>query len=142
MESKDFTITLLVNQTPAEVFKALLKVRGWWSGLYEESFEGNSEKTGDEFTFLAGGGVHYTKQKLVELVPDKKLVWLVTESNLSFVDKTDEWTGTKICFEISKEQDKTKVVFTHIGLVPEFECYNSCAPAWTQYVLENQLKLN
>jgi len=85
---------------------------------------------------LAGGDAHYTKQKLVELVPNKKLVWLVTEARLTFVDKTDEWNGTKLSFEISQEPGKTKIVFTHIGLVPEFECYDSCAPAWTQYIQE------
>ena len=136
MKDKNFTTTILVEQTPTAAYNAILNVRAWWSGLYGESFEGSSEKPGDEFSFLAGGGAHYTKQKLVELVPDKKVVWLVTEANLSFVDKTDEWKGTKISFEISREKNKTKIVFTHIGLVPEFECYDSCAPAWTQYMQE------
>lgn len=142
MKNKDFTTTILVKQTPHKVFEALLNVRGWWSGLYNESFEGKSEKTGDEFSFTAGGGAHYTKQKLVEAVPGKKLVWLVTDANLAFVDNTKEWVGTRLCFDISTEGDKTKIVFTHIGLVPEFECYNSCAPAWMQYVQEKRLNLN
>jgi len=136
MKNQDFTTTILVEQTPAAAYNAILNVRAWWSGLYGESFEGSSEKLGDEFSFLAGGGVHYTKQKLVELVPNKKVVWLVTEANLSFVEKTDEWNGTKISFEISQESGKTRIVFTHVGLVPEFECYDSCAPAWTQYMQE------
>jgi hypothetical protein len=136
MKNQDFTTTILVEQAPETVLNTLLNVRSWWSGLYDESFEGSSEKIGDEFSFLAGGGVHYTKQKLVELVPNKKIVWIVTESNLSFVDTTDEWTGTKISFDILPEGNKTKVVFTHIGLVPTFECYDSCAPAWTQYMQE------
>ncbi len=136
MKDKNFSTSILVEQSPAAAYKTILNVSAWWSGLYEESFEGSSEKLGDEFSFLAGGGVHYTKQKLVELVPNKKAVWLVTEANLSFVDKTDEWKGTKISFEISQEAGKTKIVFTHIGLVPEFECYDSCAPAWTQYMQE------
>lgn len=136
MTNQDFTTTIRVEQTPAEAYNAILNVRAWWSGLYAESFEGSSEKPGDEFSFLAGGGVHYTKQKLVELVPNKKVVWLVTEANLSFVDKTDEWEGTRISFDISEEAGKTKIVFTHIGLVPGFECYDSCAPAWTQYIQE------
>ncbi|WP_240348327.1 SRPBCC domain-containing protein [Longitalea arenae] len=136
MKDQDFTTTVLVKQTPAQAYKTILNVRAWWSGLYSESFEGSSDKLGDEFSFLAGGGVHYTKQKLVELVPDKKVVWLVTEANLSFVDKTDEWKGTRISFEISEESGKTKIVFKHIGLVPAFECYESCAPAWTQYMQE------
>lgn len=136
MKAQDFTNTIWVEQTPAAAYNTILNVRKWWSGLHDESFEGNSEKPGDEFSFHAGGGAHYTKQKLVEAVPDQKVVWLVTEANLSFVDKTDEWEGTRISFEISKEAGKTKIVFTHIGLVPAFECYNACAPAWTQYMQE------
>ena len=136
MENQDFSITLWVKQSPKEAFGVILSVRAWWSGLFGESFEGSSEKLGDEFSFLAGQGAHYSKQKLVELVPDKKVVWLVTESNLSFADKADEWNGTKISFEISPEQDGTRIVFTHIGLIPEFECYGSCAPAWTKYLQE------
>ena len=139
MNDQHFTTTILVDQQPAAVYNTILDVRSWWSGLYGETFEGSSEKQGDEFSFLAGGGMHYTKQKLVELVPNEKLVWLVTEANLSFVEKNDEWKGTKLMFEISPERDKTRVVFTHIGLVPEFQCYNSCAPAWTQYVQEKLL---
>lgn len=136
MNNQDFTTAIVVKQTPEEAFNTILNVRAWWSGLFEESFKGSSENVGDEFSFLAGGGVHYTKQKLVELVPNRKVVWLVTDANLSFVDKTDEWIGTKISFEIFQEHGETKIVFTHIGLVPEFECYDSCAPAWTQYIQE------
>ena len=139
MNDQHFTTTIQVDQQPAAVYNTILDVRSVWSGLYGETFEGNSEKQGDEFSFLAGGGMHYTKQKLVELVPNEKLVWLVTEANLSFVEKNDEWKGTKLMFEISPQRDKTRVVFTHIGLVPEFQCYNSCAPAWTQYVQEKLL---
>ena len=139
MQNQNFTTTLLVDQTTAEAFDAIKNVRGWWSGLHSEEFKGDSEKLNDEFTFRAGGGAHYTKQKLVELIPNKKITWLVTDSKLTFVEKQDEWTGTKISFDISKENNKTKIVFTHLGLVPEFECYGGCAPAWTQYIQERLL---
>ena len=84
MSKKDFTTTLLVSQTPEEVFKAVINVRSWWSGYYSEEFVGATEKLGDEFSFRAGEGAHYSKQKLVEIIPGKKLVWLITESELSF----------------------------------------------------------
>jgi hypothetical protein len=141
MENKNFTTAILVEQTSPEVFKTLLNVRAWWSGLFDESFEGGSEKLGDEFSFLAGGGVHYTKQKLVELIPNKKVTWLVTEARLTFVDDIDEWEGTKISFELFEEGNKTKVVFTHIGLVPQFQCYDACSSAWTQYIQEQLYNL-
>lgn len=138
MKTQNFTLTLLTDKTPQKVFEAIKNVRSWWSGFYSEEIIGDTENLNDEFSFRAGGDVHYTEHKLVEVIPDKKLVWLITKSNLNFTEKTDEWTGTKMIFDISKKGDKTQLTFTHEGLTPQVECYDACAPAWTQY-LENKL---
>ena len=138
MKTRDLTINILVDQTPEEVFNAVRNVRGWWSGYYTEEIKGDTEKLNDEFSFRAGSGAHYSKQKLVEVIPNKKIVWLVTDSKLDFLEKKDEWTSTKVIFDISVKDHKTQLIFTHEGLTPEVECYNSCAPAWTQY-LKNKL---
>lgn len=42
-----------------------------------------------------------------------------------------EWKNTDIMFEISKKGDKTEVHFTHIGLVPGYECYEVCFDGWS-----------
>lgn len=138
MATSDFRLTLLTEESPEKVFQAINNVRSWWSGYYSEEFKGDTEKLNDEFSFRAGGGAHYSKQKLIEVVPNKKIVWLITESELSFLEKTDEWTGTKVIFEISIEGGKTQLTFTHEGLTPKIECYDSCATAWKLYV-QNQL---
>ena len=129
MLTTDFTRTLTTSQSPEQVFQTVLNVRSWWSGYFAESFEGISTELNEEFIFHAGEGAHYSKQKLIELVPNKKVVWLVTESKLSFLEKQDEWTGTKIIFEISSEGDQTNVKFTHEGLTPASECFDNCTPA-------------
>jgi hypothetical protein len=141
MVTTDFTLPLSTERTPLEAFQAIKNVRAWWSGYYAEEIEGNTENLGDEFCFRAGEGVHYSKQKLVEEIPAKKLVWLVTESELSFVNQKQEWTGTRIIFDILEKEDRTEIVFTHEGLNPEFECYEACAPTWAQYLRNKLLPL-
>jgi hypothetical protein len=77
----------------------------------------------------------------VEVIPNKKVAWLVTDSSLNFVDNKTEWTGTKIIFDISEKNGKTQVRFTHLGLVPAYECFNSCSNAWTDIIRDGLRKL-
>ncbi len=128
-QEKEFTTAIVVDQSPAEVFDAVNNVRGWWQG----EIVGNTEKLNDAFTYRMSN-IHFSKQKIVEMIPAEKVVWLVTESNLSFVAQKDEWTNTSIQFDIHSEGGKTKLTFTHHGLVPAFECYGGCSGAWEQLI--------
>lgn len=130
-------MVLSVNKTPKEAFDAITDVRGWWSA----HLVGNSRKKGDEFEFRYED-IHYSKQKLIEVVPNKKIVWLVTESELAFLKKDKaEWNGTKVMFEISEKGKKTEIRFTHTGLVPGIECYKECSAGWSHYMKNSLIKL-
>ena len=91
----NYTVAIELEKPPDNVFNHLINdVSKFWP----EEFEGESAKLNDEFIFRSGDS-HYSKNKVLELVPGKKLVWLVTES----IRKTDnfEWTGTKMIFELT-----------------------------------------
>lgn len=133
---QDFTCSILVNQSAAEVFNAINNVSAWWQG----EIVGDNDKVNDEFEYRMED-IHFSKQEVVELVPNKKIVWLVTDSKLTFTKHQSEWTGTKICFEISKANDKTELRFTHFGLAPNFECYKDCSNGWTLLIQKSLFSL-
>jgi hypothetical protein len=101
MSTKDFTTTILVDKTPKEVLDAINNVRGW----RQVEIVGDTNKLNDEFKYQMEE-FHFSRQKLVEVIPNKKVVWLVTESKLNFVKNKSEWTGTKISFEITEKDNK------------------------------------
>ena len=129
MNDVNFTTTFAVDRTPAEAFAAINDVRGWWSG----ELEGNTDKLGDEFTYRYAD-VHRSTQKITELIPGERVVWHVLDGYLDFVQDKAEWTGTDIIFDIYERADKTEVRFTHVGLVPAGECFDSCSNAWGFYI--------
>ena len=136
MKNQDYTVSITVDATAKEAFKSINNVTKWWT----ENLDGSSQKLNDEF-IVNFGDVHFSKQKLVEVVPDKKVVWLVTDSKINFVKDKQEWTNTKISFEISGYDNKTQITFTHFGLVPKIECYDDCSGAWGQYIKGSLFKL-
>ncbi len=125
MTNRNFTTTFTVDQTPETVFTAINNVRGWWS----EEIEGHADKIGETFKHHFKD-VHRCDIAVKDLVPGEKVVWTVLDNYFSFTEDKTEWKGTDIVFEIARRGDKTEIKFTHVGLVPEYECYGVCSDGW------------
>lgn len=134
MKDQNYTTSYLVDQSPEQVFAAIVNVRQWWTGN-PGVVEGSTDKLGDEFTYRYDPH-HVIKQKVVELVPGKKVTWRVLDATINFVKDKTEWNGTTIQFDISKKGRQTEVRFTHVGLSPKIECFDNCSDAWRGYVNE------
>jgi hypothetical protein len=126
---QSYATTFTVDQTPEEVFAAINNVRGWWS----EVVEGNTNQLGAEFKYYHKD-LHRCTMKLTEFIPNQKVVWHVLDNYFNFTKDQTEWKDTDVTFEVSRNGDKTEVHFTHVGLVPEYECFDICSNAWGFYI--------
>ena len=129
MENQSYTTAFLVDQTPEEVFDAIKNVGSWWS----QAIEGDTDKLGAVF-YYHYQDVHRCTFKITEFVPGKKVVWHILSNYFDFVKDKTEWTGTDVVFEIASKGDKTELRFTHVGLVPVYECFDVCSNAWGTYI--------
>lgn len=125
----NFTAAFSVDQTPDEVFHAINNVCGWWS----EDIEGGADKVGDEFTYRYEDA-HRCRIKVTELVTGERVTWRVLDNYFDFTQDKAEWKDTEIRFEITARDGKTEICFTHVGLVPEYECFDVCSNSWGFYL--------
>ena len=118
-----------------DAFEKITEVNNWWAS----NFKGSARKLNDVFTVTFGET--FVNFKITEIVPDKKIVWHVTDCNLHWLKDKKEWNDTKIVFEISQKNDETKIDMTHVGLMPGIECYENCEKGWDFYIKQSLLKL-
>jgi hypothetical protein len=131
----DYHSSITANITPEEAIERISHVSDWWTN----GFKGNSEKIGDTFTVKFGET--FVDFKIVEVVPNRKIVWLVTDCNLHWIRNKTEWKDTKVVWELTPEDGETRISMTHIGLIPRAECFNNCKAGWDFYVGESLLRL-
>ena len=129
MNDQSYTTSVWVDRSPAEVFDAVNDVRAWWT----QEARGDTTRVGAEWDYRVRD-IHTAKMRVTELVPGRRVVWRVLENYLNFVEDQSEWVGTEIRFELVEQDGGTRIDFTHDGLLPEFECYEVCNPAWTFYL--------
>lgn len=126
---ENYTTSFVVEQSPQEVFAAIVNPRAWWS----EDIEGETAKLGAIF-YYHYQDIHRGTFQVTELQPGRKVVWHVLQNYFNFIKDPTEWTGTDIVFEIVPTDTGTELRFTHVGLKPSEECYDVCHDSWRFYV--------
>src|SRR5579872_627331 len=120
MKALNYHHRFTADVTPEEAFDAINDVKAWWA----RCFEGHAEAVHDLFSMPFGKT--WVNFEVIESVPGQKIVWLVTDCNIEFVEDKKEWKDTTVVFEIRPVGSGVEVSMTHIGLVPEVECYANC----------------
>lgn len=128
MRAPGYATALVLCATPEEVYAAVTNPRAWWAEL----LEGHPTGIGSEFTFEVPG-VHWSRLRVVNDGPTR-IAWDVVDARIEYVEQADEWTGTRIVFELEPVPEGTRLSFVHHGLMPELECYDSCSQAWASLV--------
>ena len=129
MENKSFESSISAKISADEALKKISNVAGWWG----VSFSGSAEKQNDKFVVKMTGDSFFDFT-VTELIPGKKVVWLITDCNMPWYSDKKEWANTKLIFDLSETNGTTILHFTHEGLTPNLECYKDCDPGWTHWI--------
>ena len=112
MNNPDYKYEFTTNVLPGEALDAISRVNEWWT----TDFDGSSRKLNDIFTVHFGDvSVNF---KIIDFIPGKKVVWLVTDCDLTWLTDRKEWKNTILQWNVSTAGNVTKVRMTHIGLAP------------------------
>ena len=135
LASSDYHYSFKTGVSPGRAFEAISHVTGWWAS----QVEGSSKKLNDVFTVRFG--TTFARIKIMEMVPGSRIVWLVEDCHMDLLKDKKEWKDSRIIWEISPENNQTRVCMTHLGLVPAKECFMDCTAGWNFYVGESLFNL-
>jgi uncharacterized protein YndB with AHSA1/START domain len=129
MEKKDFTSIISAKISAKKAIDKISNVPQWW-GI---SFTGDSKNQNDQFVVKMGGDSFFNFT-VEELIPGKRIVWLVTDCNMPWYSDKKEWANTRLIFDLEEHDGITELNFKHEGLTPDVECYKDCEPGWTHWI--------
>ncbi|AYB35776.1 SRPBCC domain-containing protein [Chryseolinea soli] len=127
--SHDFKARIAAKISPDEAIKKISDIPAWW----DVSFSGSAENQNDTFIVKMGGDSFFDFT-VTELIPGKRVVWLVTDCHMPWYSDKKEWANTKLIFDLAENNGITHLTFTHEGLTPEVECFKDCEPGWTHWI--------
>ena len=132
-----YTREIIVSNAPGEAYQALTTgFDKWWTTSCNPITQ-----TGDIITFRFGPT--YWVMCANSLIPDNYVELECIEAHHvhDWLPSSilNEWKGSKLKWEIQKQDKKTKIVLVHEGLKPSLECYEVCEQGWDNFFV-NSLK--
>lgn len=124
----NYTQEVKIIANKQRVFDALSKQMELWWGKVDQTIKG----VGDEFSVFFGKA--YWTFQIVEFEENDSMAWKVIDGQPEF---NNEWVGTLLLWQLKEDEGKVIVSFTHLGLVPEFDCYDICAPTWDMFITKS-----
>ena len=125
----DFNCIISAKISASEAINRISNVPEWWG----VTFSGSSKKQNDKFIVRMSGDCFFNFT-VAELIPGKRIVWVVTDCNMPWYSDKKEWANTKLIFDLNENNGETEMNFKHEGLTPDVECYKDCAPGWTHWI--------
>ena len=107
-----------------EVFEAISTINGlsnWWT------VQTKGQTNVGEIIQFDFGSFQGPKMKVVESVPNDKLVWECIASDHG-------WEGHRFVFELDENEEKTRVRFSHDGWKDQGDFYAQCSFSWGRYM--------
>ncbi len=113
-----------IGSTKQDVFKALSTIEGL-SSRWTIQTEGTTVLGGSiQFDF---GTFKGPKMKIIEFVPNEKIVWECMGSEHG-------WEGHTFIFSLDENDNKTRVRFSHNGWEEQNDFYAGCSFSWGRYL--------
>ena len=122
----DIRHRVAISAPLAGVYEAVATAEGiseWWTrdGVRGESSEGS------RLQFFFGQPEPAAVMEVTRLDPGGHVSWACVEG-------ADEWVGTTIAFDLTRQGDETVVLFTHAGRREPVEFMAHCSARWAYFL--------
>jgi hypothetical protein len=136
MANQSYHRTIITSLSPYAAMEKISRVDLWW----KKDYSGSAAQLNDKFTVpfgIVNGHRSFVDFLVSEYIAGHKIVWKVVDCNLPMFKDDKEWLNTEIVFALSRDENKTRIDFTHLGLVPTTECYAICEKGWDGHVTKS-----
>src|SRR5215467_13226109 len=120
----DILHSIDIEATPQQLYAALTTREGL-AGWYTPQPKCEAKIGG--LIELGFGNLTTLGFRIDELEPHRRITW-------SCVEAPPEWIGTYVRFDMTPNEDTTKLRFSHTGLPPGYEHFPTFNYLWGQYV--------